>query len=92
MEGYVLIDTQVGRAEEVAGAVRSLGGVAAVELVRGPYDIVARARRRAESGLVRDLAREIADLPGVTRVVVCPVTSPVRMWEMGTEPALSIGR
>ncbi|MEO9223802.1 MAG: Lrp/AsnC ligand binding domain-containing protein, partial [Acidimicrobiales bacterium] len=43
VSAYVLIQTDVGRAAEVAGEVGGLDGVVSSEDVTGPYDVIARA-------------------------------------------------
>ena len=89
MEGFVFIQAQIGCAAEAARRVAALDGVLSVEVVTGPYDIVARARRDCEHTLVRCLEDEIQAMPGITRVLVCPLASHAHIWEMGApEPAL----
>lgn len=89
MEGFVFIQAQIGCAEEAARRVAALDGILSVEVVTGPYDIVARARRDCEQALVRCLEEEIEAVPGITRVLVCPLSSHARIWEIGVpEPAL----
>jgi DNA-binding Lrp family transcriptional regulator len=39
--GYVLINTEVGKASEVVEKLRHIPGVTMVNVVTGPYDIVA---------------------------------------------------
>ena len=40
---YVLIQTEVGRAEKVATAVRDIAGVVDADDVTGPYDVIVKA-------------------------------------------------
>ena len=40
---YVLIQTDVGKAADVARQVRAIDGVVSAEDVTGPYDVIARA-------------------------------------------------
>lgn len=89
MEGFVFIQAEIGCAGVAASRVASLDGILSVEVVTGPYDIVARARRDCEHALVRCLEEEIEAVPGVTRVLVCPLASHARIWERGVrDPAL----
>ena len=39
---YVLIQTEVGRAEKVAKAARDISGVVAADNVAGPYDVIVK--------------------------------------------------
>src|SRR5438046_1736453 len=79
MEGFVFIQAQIGCAEEAARRVATLEGILSLEVVTGPYDIVARARRDCEHGLVSCLEEEIEALTGITRVLVCPLASHARI-------------
>jgi DNA-binding Lrp family transcriptional regulator len=91
MEGFVLIQTEFGRADDVARGIAALDSILTVEAVTGAYDVVARARRNSGRELVRCLEEEIASIPGVTRVLVCPLASHARIWELGTERIWELG-
>ena len=43
VEAFVLIQTEVGRAEVIAKQLAGLAGVLSSEYVTGPYDVVVRA-------------------------------------------------
>ncbi len=43
---YVLIQTEVGKAANVAQQVRAIDGVVSAEDVTGPYDVIVRTKRR----------------------------------------------
>ncbi len=91
MEGFVLIQTEFGRVEEVARRISTLDGILTVEVVTGAYDVVARSGRNSERELVRGLEEEIASIPGVTRVLACPLASHARIWELGPKPLALAG-
>jgi DNA-binding Lrp family transcriptional regulator len=71
--GYVLIQTAVGKAAQVAEKVATLDGVASADGVTGPYDVIVRV----EAGSVDELGRMVVDriqlVDGVTRTMTCPV-------------------
>ena len=59
ISAYVLIQTEVGKAAQVADAVRAIDGVVAADDVTGPYDVIVRTeapepRRPREAGRVAD--------------------------------------
>ncbi len=87
MEGFVLIHTEVGCADEVARRIAALDGVLTVETVTGPYDVMVRAERSSERELVHSLEEEIASIPRVIRVIACPLAIDTPIWETGTERA-----
>lgn len=72
---YVLIQTEVGKAVEVASQVAAIGGVTAAEGVTGPYDVIARASAGSVDDLGRLVVSEIQRIEGITRTVTCPVVS-----------------
>ena len=43
VHAYILIQTEVGKAAEVASEVGAIDGVVSAEDVTGPYDVIARA-------------------------------------------------
>jgi DNA-binding Lrp family transcriptional regulator len=71
VSAYVLIQTEVGRAAEVARQVRSIDGVVSADNVTGPYDIIARAESRSVNELGRLVVGDIQRIEGITRTVTC---------------------
>ncbi len=73
VHAYVLIQTEVGKAAQVANEVRTIDGVTDAEDVTGPYDVIVRA----EAGNVDDLGKlvvaQIQGVEGITRTLTCPV-------------------
>ena len=72
---YVLIQTEVGRAEKVATAARAIAGVVDADNVAGRYDVIVKA----ESGTLDDLGKlvvsEIQKVDGITRTFTCPIVN-----------------
>jgi DNA-binding Lrp family transcriptional regulator len=72
---YVLIQTEVGKAAQVAQEVSKIQGVVSAEDVTGPYDVVVRA----EAGSVDDLGKMVVSrvqlIEGITRTLTCPVVN-----------------
>ena len=46
VQAYILIQTDVGKAAEVAAAIAQVKGVTLAEDVTGPYDVIVRAEAR----------------------------------------------
>jgi len=70
---YILIQTEVGKAEQVATNVRSIAGVEEAENVTGPYDVVVKVEAPDVDRLGRLVLSEIQMLRGITRTLTCPV-------------------
>ena len=73
---YVLIQTEVGRAEKVANAARDIAGVVDADNVAGPYDVIVQGRGRARSTSSGKLVvSEIQKVDGITRTFTCPIVN-----------------
>jgi len=70
-KAYVLIETAVGRAKEVAAAIEKLEGVKAVDPVTGPYDIIAIVESESLSEVGDLVTGRIHPIPGISRTVTC---------------------
>lgn len=73
VQAYVLIQAEVGRAAEVAGAVANIPGIRFAEVVTGPYDVIARAETADMDGLAKLIVAKVQAVAGVTRTLTCPV-------------------
>ncbi|MDE0231439.1 MAG: Lrp/AsnC ligand binding domain-containing protein [bacterium] len=70
---YILIQTEVGKAEQVSRNVRAIAGVREAENVTGPYDVIVKAEAEGVDQLGRLVVSEIQMIQGITRTLTCPV-------------------
>jgi DNA-binding Lrp family transcriptional regulator len=70
---YILIQTEVGKAADVAAAVADIVGVVTAEDVTGPYDVIARAEAGDVDQLGQMVVSKVQLIPGITRTLTCPV-------------------
>ena len=75
VQAYILIQTEVGKARDVAAAIDKLEGVARVDAVTGPYDVVVLAETHTVDELGRMIVSKIQCVPGITRTVTCSVVN-----------------
>ena len=73
VQAYILVQTDVGKAADVARAIGSITGVVRAEDVTGPYDVIVRAEATSVDELGRLVLAEIQGVAGITRTVTCPV-------------------
>ena len=73
VEAYVLIQTEVGRAEVVAKQLAVLPGVVSAEYVTGPYDVVVRLGADTLAALQADVVPAVQQVAGITRTLTCPI-------------------
>ncbi|WP_240195762.1 Lrp/AsnC family transcriptional regulator [Nocardioides faecalis] len=73
VHAYILIQTDVGKAAEVAREVGAIEGVTLAEDVTGPYDVIVRAEARNVDELGKLVVSKVQSLEGITRTLTCPV-------------------
>lgn len=73
IQAYILIQTEVGKAQAVAAATAAIPGVISAEDVTGPYDVIVRAEADTMDNLGRLVVAQVQDVPGITRTLTCPV-------------------
>jgi DNA-binding Lrp family transcriptional regulator len=73
VQAYILIQTDVGKAAEVAREVGTIDGVTLAEDVTGPYDVIVRAEARNVDELGKLVVSKVQNLEGITRTLTCPV-------------------
>ena len=73
VQAYILIQTEVGKATQVAREVRDIDGVAEAEDVTGPYDVIVRAEAKNVDELGKLVVAKIQGVEGITRTLTCPV-------------------
>ena len=66
-KAYLLVETAVGKTRDVAGTLRELEGITSVDVVTGPYDIIAVIGGN-DMAIVGNIDTEkIHTVPGVVR-------------------------
>ena len=70
---YILIQTDVGKAGQVAKAMVDVPEVRSADGVTGPYDVIARVEASNIDNLGKLVAGRIQAVEGITRTLTCPV-------------------
>ncbi|HEY2795740.1 MAG TPA: Lrp/AsnC ligand binding domain-containing protein [Micromonosporaceae bacterium] len=73
VQAYILIQTEVGRARDVALAIGEVDGIVRVDAVIGPYDVVVLAEAPNSDDLGKMIVSKVQAVPGITRTVTCSV-------------------
>ncbi|HVF12414.1 MAG TPA: Lrp/AsnC ligand binding domain-containing protein [Actinomycetota bacterium] len=73
VQAYILIQTEVGKAAQVAKEVAAIPGVKAAEDVTGPYDVIVQAEAASVDDLGKLVVAKIQAVEGITRTLTCPV-------------------
>jgi DNA-binding Lrp family transcriptional regulator len=75
VSAYILIQTEVGKAAQVATEVGAIAGVVAAEDVTGPYDVIVRAEAPTMDDLGKMVVSKVQMVNGITRTTTCPVVN-----------------
>ncbi|MEV7806215.1 Lrp/AsnC ligand binding domain-containing protein [Microbispora sp. NPDC088329] len=73
VQAYILIQTEVGRAANVAEEISTIPGVTQAEDVTGPYDVIVRAQANNVDELGKLVVAKIQAVQGITRTLTCPI-------------------
>lgn len=70
---YVLIQTEVGKAAQVADRIGEIPGITAADDVTGPYDVIVKAEAPSVDELGRIVIAKVQMIEGITRTLTCPI-------------------
>jgi DNA-binding Lrp family transcriptional regulator len=73
VHAYILIQTEVGKAAQVAQTIAEIDGVTKAEDVTGPYDVIVRAEAGSVDELGKMVVSKVQLIDGITRTLTCPV-------------------
>lgn len=73
VRAYVLIQTDTGRAADVANGIRGLAGVISTEAVTGPYDVIVFLEATDVDALGQLVVSSVQPVEGIVRTLTCPV-------------------
>ena len=75
-KAFVLIETKPGKNKEVATALEQLKGVKSVDVVTGPYDIIAIIEGESLNDIGDLVTGKIHPIAGISRTVTCLALRP----------------
>ena len=70
---YILVQTEVGKAAQVAKDIVGITGVQQAQAVTGPYDVIVRAEAQNIDELGQLVVARVQAVAGITRTLTCPV-------------------
>ena len=79
VRGYVLVETEVGRAQAVGRALHELPSdlarILAVDVITGPFDIIVQLEADDLDRLSKCITEEVQHVDGVHRTTTCLAVS-----------------
>jgi DNA-binding Lrp family transcriptional regulator len=70
---YILVQTEVGKAAQVAKDIIDITGVQQAQAVTGPYDVIVRAEAQNIDELGQLVVARVQAVAGITRTLTRPV-------------------
>ena len=70
-KAFILIETVVGRNKEVVNTLKKLEGVTTVDIVTGPYDVIAIIEGETLNDIGDLVTTKIHPIAGISRTVTC---------------------
>jgi len=62
---YLLVETEVGRMDEVLKRLRSVPGVTEVQAVTGPFDLIVKVQAQHINAALDTVVHRIRKIPGI---------------------------
>jgi DNA-binding Lrp family transcriptional regulator len=75
VSAYVLIQTEMDKAAAVAEAIKDIPGVVSVDVVTGPYDVIAKTSADTMDELGKMVVSKVQKVPGINRTLTSPVVN-----------------
>jgi DNA-binding Lrp family transcriptional regulator len=70
-KAYILVETAVGKTREVVNSLRNISLISAVDVVTGPYDIIAVVEADDLNQIGEMVTNRVHVIGGVLRTVTC---------------------
>jgi len=72
-KAFVLVETAVGKNKDVVSTLNNMNGVKSVDVVTGPYDIIAIVEASTLNEIGDIITSNIHAVDGISRTVTCLV-------------------
>ncbi|HFC97957.1 MAG TPA: Lrp/AsnC family transcriptional regulator [Thermosulfurimonas dismutans] len=73
LRAYILINTQIGKTAEVARTLLEMPEVKKIDIIMGPYDIIAEIETEDHETLSEVVLRKLQTIPSIQHTMTCPV-------------------
>lgn len=70
-KAYLLLETAVGKTREVANVLKAVQHMQSVDVVTGPYDIIALLEAEDINSIGDIVTSQVHVIPGVVRSITC---------------------
>lgn len=75
MKAYILINTQIGKTTEVVKELSEMDEVKKLDIIMGPYDIIAEVETDDHDTLSRIVINRMQRIDAINHTMTCPVVA-----------------
>ncbi|MDA8161748.1 MAG: Lrp/AsnC ligand binding domain-containing protein [Desulfobacteraceae bacterium] len=73
LKAYILINTQIGKTAEVARNLSEMPEVRHLDIIMGPYDIIAEVETESHDALSHIVMHKMQTIDAIRHTMTCPV-------------------
>jgi len=73
IQAYVLINTKIGKTEEVAKLLKSMPEVKHLDVIMGPYDIISLLETDSHDSIANTVMHKMQTIDAINHTMTCPV-------------------
>ncbi len=73
IKAYILINTKIGKTTEVARILGAMPEVCKLDVIMGPYDIIAEVETADHDSLSQAVMKRIQAIDAIRHTMTCPV-------------------
>lgn len=75
LKAYVLINTKIGKTKDVAKALQEMPEVQRLDIIMGPYDIIAEVETESHDTLSHIVMHRMQDIEAIRHTMTCTVVN-----------------
>jgi DNA-binding Lrp family transcriptional regulator len=75
LKAYVLINTQIGKTEDVARSLAGMDEVKKLDIIMGPYDIIAEVETESHDTLSHVVMHRMQEIEAIKHTMTCTVVN-----------------
>ncbi len=73
LKAYILINTKIGKTSEVARTLQNMPEVKRLDIIMGPYDIIAEVETDGHEALSQVVMQRMQAIDAINHTMTCPV-------------------
>ena len=75
LKAYILINTKIGKTTDVARQLKEMSEVKHLDIIMGPYDIIAEVETESHDSLSHIVMHKLQDIEAIKHTMTCTVVN-----------------